>query len=230
MRKALPLLLAFLLPLLALSQSQRGVTDGDTVRVLTGDKRQLRVRLNGIDAPEKTQPFGERSRQWLAACVFGKDLLLVASGTDRYGRTLGVLKLGAEDVNLASVKNGWAWWYRAYARGRLDLSAAERNAREARRGLWAGPTPQAPWDYRRASRTRLGTSSPAPPRAAGPGRRPSPRRAATKAEAKGDVVYVIETGRRYHKAGCGSLWHSCIKTTRKAARAMGLTPCQRCGG
>lgn len=234
MRRVAPAGLALLLAILTLGQTKLapikvrvvGITDGDTVRVLAPGNIALKVRLNGIDAPEKSQAFGEKSRQWLAAQVFNRDVTLVPEGRDRYGRTLGTLKIGGKDINLLSVRSGWAWWYRQYARGRLDLSAAEKNARDARRGLWSQGTPVAPWDYRRTPKA----AKPLTPAKTTPRRRTETKRVPSKSTARDKAVYITETGHRYHSAGCGSLWHSKIKTTRKKAEAMGLTPCQRCGG
>ena len=227
---------ALLLPLLSLTAyaQQRvkvvGVTDGDTVKVLTKDKRTLKVRLNGIDAPESSQAFGEKSKQWLSAQVFGKEVDLYAEGTDRYGRTLGTIKIGGKSVNLASVRAGWAWWYRQYAKGRLDLSAAEKNAKTERLGIWSQGVAVAPWDYRRGKRSGAGATVARDPSSNAPSTR---RSRAPLPSAQTDVsgtVYITRTGKRYHAAGCSSLRSSSIKTTRKAAEAQGLSPCQRCGG
>ena len=123
------------------------VADGDTVTVLRG-KQQVRVRLASIDAPEKKQPFGTRSQQHLSALVFGKSIRVVEQGQDRYGRTIGVLRLDGADINRAMVAAGLAWAYTDYLNDR-QMPEYERQARQARRGLWADARPVAPWQYRR---------------------------------------------------------------------------------
>ena len=129
------------------------VTDGDTVKVLDEQHHQHKVRLQGIDAPEKAQPFGQRSRASLAAMVLQKDVWVDTHKHDRYGREVGRLLLDDVDVDLEQVRRGMAWHYKAYAREqtpeqRQSYAASEEQAREAQRGLWADPHPVAPWDFR----------------------------------------------------------------------------------
>lgn len=123
------------------------VTDGDTVRVLV-DGRELRVRLEGIDAPESKQAYGQRSKQALSELVFGKHVRLDVTGKDRYGRTLGLLYVDDEPVNVRMILEGMAWHY-AYFNAEPTFAAAEKQAREARAGLWSDPDPVPPWEFRR---------------------------------------------------------------------------------
>ncbi len=123
------------------------ILDGDTVEVLV-DRAPRRVRLAGIDAPEKAQPFGARAKQRLAELVGGQAVEVDWHKTDRYGRTVGKLISHGRDVNLAMVSSGMAWWYRRYAdeqapADRVIYEAAERQARTERRGLWTDATPGA---------------------------------------------------------------------------------------
>jgi len=127
-----------------------GVTDGDTVTVLR-DREPVKVRLTEIDAPERKQPFGQRSRQHLADLVFRKKVLVVERGKDRYGRTLGRLKLGAVDANEEQIRSGMAWVYDKYVVDR-SLYGWQDEAKRARRGLWADPEPVPPWEWRRSRR------------------------------------------------------------------------------
>jgi len=129
------------------------VHDGDTVTVARG-REQVRVRLWGIDAPERGQPYSSRARRELSDLVLRRTVTVVVMGTDDYGRTLARLKVGNLDVNREMVRRGMAWWYRYFARRARDLAEAEAEARAARRGLWANPDPMAPWDYRRRQRSR----------------------------------------------------------------------------
>jgi len=130
-----------------------GVTDGDTVKVLDEQKRQHTVRLAEIDAPERGQPWGDRSKQALSALVFGKRILVQQTDTDRYGRVVGRLLSGGRDVNRAMVEEGAAWAFRRYL---IDTSLIEVEARAKRErmGLWSMPEAQtvAPWDWRRGER------------------------------------------------------------------------------
>jgi len=125
------------------------VTDGDTLTLLTPQRTQLTIRLVEIDAPEGRQPWGERSKQALSALVFSRDVRVVESGKDQYGRTLGRIYVGAVDVNAEMVRNGSAWAYRQYLTDR-SLLAVEEAAKNAKRGLWSLPANQivAPWEWR----------------------------------------------------------------------------------
>ncbi len=125
------------------------VADGDTVSVLDAANRQHKVRLYGIDAPERDQPRGRASREALAGLVAGRSVGVVVVATDDYGRDVGTLYRDGVDINLAMVAGGHAWWYRHYAPYEHPLEAAEREARAARRGLWADADPKPPWDWRR---------------------------------------------------------------------------------
>jgi len=125
------------------------VADGDTVSVLDAANRQHKIRLYGIDAPERDQPRGGASREALADLVAGRTVGVVVVATDDYGRDVGTLYLDGQDINLAMVAGGHAWWYRHYAPYEHRLEAAQGEARTKRRGLWADPDPKPPWDWRR---------------------------------------------------------------------------------
>ena len=129
------------------------IADGDTLTLLV-DKNQIKVRLEGIDTPERAQPFGRKAGQALAKKVFGKVIQVDDLGRDRYGRTLGIVRLGKRNVNLELVREGWAWWYRKYAPKNKELAAAEAAARKAKLGLWADAKPIPPWDWRQTERER----------------------------------------------------------------------------
>ena len=124
------------------------VHDGDTLTVLV-ERRQVKVRLTDIDAPELKQPFGTRSRQSLAELCFGKDASLDVRGQDRYQRTLATVTCAGTDANAEQVRRGYAWTYTRYARTNSPLIAIQSEARSAHRGLWSEPSPVAPWEWRR---------------------------------------------------------------------------------
>jgi endonuclease YncB( thermonuclease family) len=141
------------------------VADGDSITVLDADKRQHKVRIAAIDAPERRQAYGTRARQHLAELIFGKDVIVAWDKRDRYGRILGrvlAMECAAQtcahtlDVGLAQIKAGYAWHYRRYAneqpaRERQRYAAAEQAARAQRAGLWRDDDPSPPWEFRRAS-------------------------------------------------------------------------------
>lgn len=131
-----------------------GVADGDTLTLLAADRVSHRIRLDGIDAPERSQPFGQRARQSLAALAHGRTALADCGKQDRYGRAVCRVTVDGIDVGLEQVRRGLAWHYTRYAHEqpaqvRGDYAQAERQARDERIGLWTIPQPVAPWDYRR---------------------------------------------------------------------------------
>ena len=128
------------------------VTDGDTIEVLHSNRAE-RIRLNGIDCPEKGQAYGKKAKQATSALVFGKQVTLQTFGKDKYGRTIAdVLLPNGTNVNHTLVKDGWCWWYRKYAPGDTELETLEKSAREAKKGLWVDSAPIPPWVYRKANR------------------------------------------------------------------------------
>ncbi|GAA4302168.1 hypothetical protein GCM10023183_13820 [Nibribacter koreensis] len=123
------------------------IKDGDTIELLK-DGKPLRVRLYGIDAPEKNQDFGTRARQFISEMCFGKDVRLEVKDIDRYGRTVGIIYLpDGRNLNYEMVKNGFAWHYKAYSKD-PELGRLEEEARLDKRGLWDWPSPVAPWEFR----------------------------------------------------------------------------------
>ncbi len=125
-----------------------GVADGDTITVLHNGKGE-RIRLHGIDCPEKRQAFGNRAKQFTSTLVFGKTVTVQFVDRDRYGRTVGVVLLpDGRSLNHELVRAGLAWMYRRYTNDQ-SLSDLEEQARVARRGLWADPHAVAPWEWRR---------------------------------------------------------------------------------
>ena len=142
------------------------VTDGDTIKVLDSNNTEHKIRLTGIDAPERKQPFGNTSRKNLAKLVAGKEVFVESDKSDRYGRILGKVWVSPSDcsscektldANHAQVIAGMAWWYKYYAkqqspedRGRYESAEIEAKARGW--GLWADPNPINPYDWRKSKR------------------------------------------------------------------------------
>lgn len=143
-----------------------GVSDGDTITVLDADHQQYKIRLSGIDAPEKAQPFGQRSKENLSRLIFGRDVAVEWRKKDRYGRTVGKVMVAEPtcrdstclktlDACQAQIVAGMAWWYRQYAKEQEPGDAqryeqAEQEARTRRFGLWSDPQPIPPWEWRKA--------------------------------------------------------------------------------
>ena len=134
-----------------------GVTDGDTIKLLVGGRSEYKIRLGEIDAPESGQPFGQKSKRMLSDLVFNRFVSVRVTDVDRYGRSVGVIQAGNANVNAEMVKRGGAWAYRRYLSDQRFL-LWEREAQQARRGLWNLQADQimAPWDWRAARRSGRG--------------------------------------------------------------------------
>lgn len=111
-----------------------------------------KIRLTEIDAPERAQPFGTRSRQSLHALCHGKAASIEERGKDRYGRVIGRVRCDGTDANAEQVRRGMAWVYDRYALPDLPLYALQKQAREVITGLWADAQPVPPWEWRRQKR------------------------------------------------------------------------------
>jgi endonuclease YncB( thermonuclease family) len=139
------------------------VADGDTLTVLDDQRQQHKVRLAGIDAPERGQPFGKRATTELASLTKNKRVIVDWTKADRYRRIIGVVWVTPDDctickpldVGLSLIEDGLAWHYRAYERDqtiddRREYRQAETEARARKDGLWTDADPVPPWDWRRA--------------------------------------------------------------------------------
>jgi micrococcal nuclease len=163
-----------------------GVMDGDTIEILENN-RPTKVRLYGIDAPEKAQDYGSRARQFVSDLVFGKNVRLIEKGKDRYGRVIGIVLLpDGRSLNEEVVRNGYAWYYRDYAKDPV-LERLEEDARQSGRGLWEMANPTAPWEFRKNRRSASANASPAKPK---PAKQPAPRYGPAKAAA---LVFICDS-------------------------------------
>ena len=192
--------------------------DGDTLGVLRATPagpREQRVRLWGIDAPEKTQAYGARSKDALSRAAHGRTVTVDVRDRDRYGRLVAVVTVGALEVNAEQVRAGLAWWYARYAPHAAYLSAMERDARRDRRGLWADPAPVPPWEYRKAGHAGASTNTRRDP--AGP-----------ELVAPSATVYVTRTGAAYHRPTCRYAGASAAAMSRSEALRRGLRACKVC--
>ena len=137
-----------------------GVADGDTITILNSENTQHKIRLSGIDSPEKSQPFGNVSKKSLSSLVYGKQVSVDWHKTDRYNRIIGKVIVSGLDANLEQVKRGLAWHYKKYQKeqpfeDRESYNAAEKEASLTKVGLWIDIDPIAPWDFRKQKRNKF---------------------------------------------------------------------------
>lgn len=156
MKRIFPVIFFCLLiasPLCAWSGKCFGVTDGDTIKVLH-DGTETRIRLYGIDCPEKKQDFSRRAKEFTLTLVMNKVVEVEPITIDRYGRTVAWVSVEGKSLNKEILKSGLAWWYTKYAPNDEDLRTLEEDARHRKVGLWAHPNPQPPWQFRKSTRKR----------------------------------------------------------------------------
>lgn len=125
-----------------------GVTDGDTLAILTANNTQYKIRLASIDAPESKQAFGSVAKQVLSDLCFGKTLHIFQTGIDRYQRVIAFVGLNGMNINAEMIRNGLAWHYRQYSNSQ-ELQQIEDTARAWRVGLWVDADPVSPEDFRK---------------------------------------------------------------------------------
>jgi Micrococcal nuclease (thermonuclease) homologs len=157
-KAAIVLLLLFIIPVLSFGWEGKvvGVLDGDTITVLNNDT-PVKIRLYGIDCPENKQAFGQRAKHFTSEKVFGKIVKVEPVDTDRYGRTVGlVIYDNGESLSERLVDSGYAWVYARYCKKAQceRWIEIERQAKEAKRGLWKDVSPVPPWTWRRAKRIK----------------------------------------------------------------------------
>ena len=156
MKTKINLLAVFLLPLLCCSAWAAtpvrvvGVSDGDTIRVITADSKQIKIRLHGIDAPEDGQAYGKVSTKGLRSLLAGRQVSIEPTGSDRYGRTVALVYADGLNVNEAMVSNGWAWVYPQYCTQSFCSKwiQAESIAKASKSGLWREWSVLPPWEWR----------------------------------------------------------------------------------
>ena len=212
------------------------VADGDTITVLDAGNNQHKIRLNAIDAPEKSQAFGQKSREHLSNLIGGKNVTVIYKSKDRYGRILGTVLAGSLNVNLQMLRDGFAWHYKRYDKTR-EFSAAEAEARKERRGLWADPNPIQPEMFRhpkasprRSSGERETASQTAAYREeyfAGRALPVSSRTAAPVCDKWPDTGYWLNTNsNKRHNRNCENY----RKTRGYPCKENDGIPCGKCGG
>lgn len=152
--KSLSVLFFLLMPSICLAWTGEvvGVADGDTITVLR-DKTPVKIRLYGIDCPERRQAFGKKAKQLTSKMVFRKQVEIKPVDKDRYGRTVAWVYVDGKNLCEELVRNGLAWHYKKYSSDQ-SLAGLETRARKGRVGLWSDPHAIAPWEYRRKNRSR----------------------------------------------------------------------------
>ena len=136
-----------------------GVTDGDTVTLLTADNVQYKIRLAGIDAPEKKQDYGMASKAALSDCAYDRLARIEGNKKDRYGRLVGKVYVGSTDCNLRQIQLGLAWHYKKYqneqeVEDRSTYAQEEYVAQSSKKGLWSNNESMPPWDYRKLKKAK----------------------------------------------------------------------------
>lgn len=130
------------------------IADGDTYDLLTDDKQTIRIRMEGIDAPERGMAFYKVSKNYLGELCMGKTIKVVKTDTDRYGRLIGFSYLSdGSEIGSLMIKAGMAWHYKQYSTDE-NLAQLEIEARDAKRGLWYDKNPIAPWEHRKQQREK----------------------------------------------------------------------------
>lgn len=206
-----------------------GVHDGDTITLLVAGKTQYKIRLDGIDAPELKQDFGQRAKEALSALCFGKGVRVKTIGTDRYGRTLGTVYVNGADVNRRMVADGFAWHYVKYSDSQ-SLASAEAAAREKKLGLWHDRDPAAPWDWRATQKQKQKRASSSADALLPIVRPPESTAANPEKSTAGTGVREFwlntETGVRHNK---GCQYFNSTQSGRFCAGSEGRA-CKKCGG
>jgi endonuclease YncB( thermonuclease family) len=199
-----------------------GVTDGDTIKLMDEDRGHYTIRLEGIDAPEAHQAFGNKAKQTLSDKVFGETVRVEWKETDKHKRTLGHLYRGTRHINRELVTDGFAWHYKDRSSDQ-GLATAEIEAREQIRGLWRDSNPVAPWEFRKGYGEDAVASGPF----ALPTSKDSLPVPVPAFEPSALTVYVTQTGSHYHLGGCRHLSKSRIPISLDRAKA-GYSPCAVC--
>ena len=131
-----------------------GVADGDTITEMH-EGRGEKVRLYGIDCPEKNQDFEQRAKKETSALVFNKEVKVLTQGNDRYGRTLGIVELNdGRSINHLLIERGMCWWYKRYAPNDIHAKKLEESARKEKLGLWVMPNAVPPWEFRKVAKAK----------------------------------------------------------------------------
>lgn len=189
-----------------------GIHDGDSLTILK-DKKEIKIRLEGIDAPELGQEYGTKSRQYLASLVFKKTVEIVPTTVDQFNRQVAWVKVAGASVNHSMIQSGNAWQFLKYNKN-ADLGKLQSEAISKKLGLWAGFNPMAPWEYRSLAK------------------KPAVNQILTVADAKeaknedAEKYWINSNGVR-HNSSCR--WYGKTKNGKWGTKSDGRA-CEKCGG
>lgn len=124
------------------------IADGDTFTLLDSENKQIKIRLHGIDCPERAQDFGQVAKQYLSDLIFRKPVSVTQTDIDRYGRTIGIVYIDTININERILLSGLAWHYKRYDSNPV-WSKLEQTAKENKKGLWSKNDPVPPWEFRK---------------------------------------------------------------------------------
>ena len=124
------------------------VSDGDTITIMMDGEKQ-KIRLYGIDTPEINQSFGTEAKQFLSDQILNKEVEIVIKDTDRYKRLVAIVYFNNKSMNEVLLKEGWAWWYEAYAKKEYKYKELQEEAQKKKRGMWRNKGNIPPWEFRR---------------------------------------------------------------------------------
>lgn len=192
-----------------------GIHDGDSLTILK-DKKEVKIRLEGIDAPELGQEYGTKSRQYLASLVFKKTVEIVPTTLDRFGRQVAWVKVAGASVNHSMIQSGNAWQFLKYNKNE-DLRKLQSEAVASKRGLWSGFNPMSPWEYRSLAKKPAVNQLVAVAAA---------KDAKKEETAKGEKYWINSNGVR-HNSSCR--WYGKTKNGKWGAKSDGRA-CEKCGG
>lgn len=188
-----------------------GIVDGDTIDVMHNGKA-VRVRLWGIDTPERNQAFGARAKTFTSDNCFRKEVTVRVKDLDRHKRLVGEVALPDGIIlNQELVRAGMAWWYKKYAPRDTLLRTLQEEAQQKKAGLWQDASPVPPWEFRRRGQTRRGDST-----------------FRTHLEDASTIVFITGSGSRYHRRDCSTIKSNKKAVTLGEAEKKGLTPCRVC--
>ena len=189
-----------------------GVTDGDTITVLTSDRQQIKIRLHGIDCPEGGQAFGKKAKKFTSQLVFGRVVDVKPVTKDRYGRTVAHVFFDGKNLSHQIVAAGYGWHYVKYSSD-YKLTHLENKARKAKIGLWKDSHSVAPWEWRKQQREG------------------KPNKSVLVKEGAGFVYHGNVKSRKFHQPKCRH--YNCkncvvVFSSREEAIASGFGPCGNC--
>ena len=199
-----------------------GIADGDTITVIHNGRGE-KIRLHGIDTPEKGQAFGNKAKAVTGSMLRGRVVEITLVTTDRYGRTVAQVHVDGQSLNESLVRSGYAWVYRKYCKEAFcaDWLALEESARNHKKGMWCDPHIIPPWEYRQIGRGQQVSSPSFVMGASGGG---------SKAPVVGSYHGNVNS-LKFHRPGC-RVYNCKNCTTDFASREEGISagyaPCKLC--